>query len=340
MSTSGGLRGSGIEVKSVDVVVPVFNEEANVDALLGRCVEALSKTSYKYRILLVDDGSRDGTVAKIMSWIDCHPDQVALVRLNRNYGQHAAIIAGFERCTADAVVTIDADLQNPPEEISRLLDKMREGFDVVGSVRQGRKDTLLRKVPSLCMNFLVRRLTRVEMRDFGCMLRAYHIGIVKAILSCSERFIYIPVLANSFARSAVEIDVGHSDRAAGESKYNYWKLFALFFDILTGSTFMPLRILTFAGVALSVASVFFGLFLIVLRLCFGAAWAVFGVFTLFGVLFFFLGIQFLAFGLLGEYICRIGMDVRRRPKYLVAWEDGAGFQSRPSNAPAASDAAI
>ena len=312
-----------IEVGSVDVVIPIYNESDNIDALLGRSLQALSSAPYAFRLLLVDDGSSDDSVGKIRGWIAKEPGKIMLVRLNRNYGQHAAIIAGFEHCDADAVVTIDADLQNPPEEIPALIAKMQEGYDVVGSVRRIRKDNVLRRLASRTMNRLVRRLTKVNMTDYGCMLRAYHRDVIKAILQCEERFIYIPVLANSFATHSVEVMVEHHERAAGDSKYNYWKLFTLFFDILTGTTFMPLRLLTVLGVGMCGASAIFGALLLVLRFCYGTAWGAYGVFTLFGVLFFFVGIQFFTFGVMGEYICRISMDVRKRPKYLIASMEGA-----------------
>jgi len=311
-------------VNSVDVVVPVYNESANIDALLERLLAALTPLPCAFRILLVDDGSADDSVELIRKWIAKRPENVALLCLNRNYGQHAAIIAGFEACKAEAVVTIDADLQNPPEEIPRLLAKMREGFDIVGSIRKSRRDNFFRKTASKIMNFLVRRLTKVNMRDYGCMLRVYRKGIIDAMLQCEERFIYIPVLANSFARTATEIEVDHAERAAGASKYNFWKLLTLFFDILTGTTFMPLRLLVFLGGLMCAASTLFGALLIALRLYHGSIWAAHGVFTLFAVLFFFVGVPFLAFGILGEYICRISMDVRQRPKYLIASKEGAG----------------
>lgn len=303
--------------------MPVFNESANINALIERLLKAMTPLSYAFRILLIDDGSSDNSVELIKKWIEKHPRNVALLCLNRNYGQHAAIIAGFEACKADAIVTIDADLQNPPEEIPRLLAKMEEGYDIVGSIRKSRRDNLFRKTASKIMNFLVRKLTKVNMRDYGCMLRVYRKEIINAMLQCGERFIYIPVLANSFASSATEIDVEHSERAAGTSKYNFWKLLTLFFDILTGTTFMPLRLLVFLGGMMCGISTLFGALLIILRIMYGSIWGAQGVFTLFAVLFFFVGVQFLAFGILGEYICRISMDVRQRPKYLIASKEGA-----------------
>lgn len=312
------------KINSIDIVIPVYNEELNLDAFAERSVNALKGKDYSYRLIFVDDGSSDKSGDVIRKWIKQHPENITLISLNRNYGQHAAIIAGFESCTADVIVTIDADLQNPPEGIPMLVDKMKENdYDIVGSLRGGgRKDSFFRKIASTAKEHLVRKITKSNIRDSGCMLRAYKKAIIDVVLRCNEKFIYIPVVANSFARKTTEITIEHSERAAGESKYNAWKLLQLFFDILTGSTFMPLRFLTVFGGIMAGTSIFFALLLIALRIFFGAAWAGNGVFTLFGVLFFFMGIQFFVFGLIGEYICRISMDVRQRPKFLVGSKEG------------------
>ena len=312
------------KINSIDVVVPVYNEELNLNAFIERSVNALKGKDYSYRLIFVDDGSGDKSGDVVRKWIKQYPENITLISLNRNYGQHAAIIAGFESCTANVIVTIDADLQNPPEGIPMLVDKMKEGgYDIVGSLRGGgRKDSFFRKIASGAKEHLVRKITKSNIRDSGCMLRAYKKAIIDVVLRCNEKFVYIPVLANSFARKTTEITIEHSERAAGESKYDAWKLLQLFFDILTGSTFMPLRILTIFGGVMAGVSIFFALLLITLRIFFGAVWAGNGVFTLFGVLFFFMGIQFFVFGLIGEYICRISMDVRQRPKFLVGSKEG------------------
>ena len=312
------------KINSVDVVVPVYNEGLNLDKVIERSLNALKGRDYSYRLIFVDDGSADNSRDIVRKWIQQYPENITLVSLNRNYGQHAAIIAGFENYTADVIVTIDADLQNPPEGIPMLIDKMKEGnYDIVGSLRGGgRKDNFFRKLASGAKEHLVRRITKSNIRDSGCMLRAYRKAIIDVVLQCNEKFIYIPVLADSFAKKTTEIIIEHAERAAGESKYNAWKLLQLFFDILTGSTFMPLRFLTVFGGIMAAVSILFALLLILLRLFFGAVWAGNGLFTLFGILFFFMGIQFFVFGLIGEYICRISMDVRQRPKFIVASKEG------------------
>lgn len=310
-------------INSADIIVPVFNEEGSLNLLLERITKSLENVSCKYRIILVDDGSIDQSVNIIREWITKKPENIALICLNRNYGQHAAIIAGFENSDAEAVITIDADLQNPPEAIPTLIKKLEEGYDIVYTTRGGgRKDNIFRRMSSLLKDYMVRKITGSNMRDSGCMLIAYRKEIIEVVLRCNERFIYIPVLANSFTKKTTEIVVAHAKRAYGESKYNFWKLLQLFFDILTGSTFMPLRFLTIFGGIMSVAGLSAGILLIVLRLLFGSVWAMDGVFTLFGILFFFVGVQFFVFGIFGEYICRISMDVRNRPKFVIASREG------------------
>jgi undecaprenyl-phosphate 4-deoxy-4-formamido-L-arabinose transferase len=247
-----------------------------------------------------------------------HADEVIGVFLNRNYGQHAAIMAGFSCSGGDIVVTLDGDLQNPPEAIPILVKKAQEGYDVVGTVRANRQDTGFRKLGSWIINKIVQRTTGVLMHDYGCMLRAYRKDIVRAILSSREHSTFIPILANSFARTTTEIEVPHQERTNGESKYTFWKLINLQFDLLTSMTTFPLRVLSVIGVILSGLGFGLGIFILVMRFLYGPEWAVGGVFTLFALLFIFIGMQFLGMGLLGEYIGRIYYDVRERPRYVIS----------------------
>ena len=302
---------------SISVVIPVFNEEENLDELLRRCLEACDKTGHTYEVILVDDGSRDSSREKIVAAADANDGKIVGILLNRNYGQHAAIMAGFAEVRGEIVVTLDADLQNPPEEIPKLIEAIDAGADVVGTVRMRRRDSLFRRLASSIVNKITQRATGVLMHDYGCMLRAYRRHIVKAMLLCHERSTFIPVLANSFARNVVEIDVHHDKRAGGESKYSLWRLVNLQFDLLTSMTTSPLRMLSMLGVLISVAGIGFGLFLLIMRILYGAEWAAQGVFTLFAILFIFIGAQFIGMGLLGEYLGRVYHDVRARPRYFV-----------------------
>ena len=302
---------------SVSLVIPVFNEETNLPELIRRCLKVCEEIDAPFEVILVDDGSSDGSPRIIATAAEQSDGVVVGVLLNRNYGQHAAVMAGFAESRGDVVVTLDADLQNPPEEIPKLVRKMEEGFDVIGTVRTPRHDTLFRRVASRIVNRAARKATGVIMHDYGCMLRAYRRHVIDAMLQCPERSTFIPVLANSFARKAAEIEVHHAERPNGDSKYGLWKLISLQFDLLTSMTTFPLRLLSVFGGMISIAGVGFGVFLLIMRIIYGPDWAAEGIFTLFAILFVFVGAQFIGMGLLGEYIGRIYHDVRARPRYFV-----------------------
>ncbi len=301
----------------VSVVIPVFNEQENLPELIRRSFAACDGMEQSYEIILIDDGSRDDSPALIQAAAEKEEGKIVGVLLNRNYGQHAAVMAGFAHAEGDYVVTLDADLQNPPEEIPNIVAKMAEGYDVVGSVRQNRQDSFLRTLPSRMVNKVVQKSTGVNMHDYGCMLRGYTKEIVGTMLQCRERSTFIPVLANTFAHKVTEIPVAHSERADGDSKYSFWKLINLQFDLLTSITTFPLRVLSVLGGLISAFGIGLGILILVLRFIWGSGWAAQGVFTLFAILFILIGAQFIGLGLLGEYIGRIYHDVRDRPRYFV-----------------------
>lgn len=300
----------------VSVVIPVYNEEGNLLELINRTRKACQSSAHSFEIILVDDGSNDESAAILTEAAACYPEVLA-VFLNRNYGQHAAVFAGFEKSSGDVVITIDGDLQNPPEEIPRLIAELDKGFDVVGTVRKKRHDSLFRRTASGLVNRAVRRATGVMMNDYGCMLRAYKKPVVSAMLECQEHSTFIPILANSFARKSTEIEVSHDERRSGDSKYSIFKLIALQFDLMTSMSTFPLKVLSILGAGMAVAGIVFAFMLLAARIVLGDTWAANGVFTLFAFVFFFIGLQFMAFGILGEYIGRIYQDVRRRPRYFV-----------------------
>jgi undecaprenyl-phosphate 4-deoxy-4-formamido-L-arabinose transferase len=302
----------------ISVVIPILNEKKNLAELIRRCLETCHSLGLPFELILVDDGSRDGSAQLIGEAAEHYGDEVIGVFLNRNYGQHGAVLAGFSCSRGDIVITLDGDLQNPPEAIPLLVAKAREGYDVVGTVRVNRKDTGFRKLSSWMVNKLVQRTTGVMMHDYGCMLRAYHKDIVKAMLNSRGHSTFIPVLANNFARRTAEIEVFHRERTNGESKYTLWKLINLQFDLFTSTTTFPLRLLNVIGVILSGFGFGLGILILTMRLMHGPEWAASGVFTLFALLFIFVGAQFLGMGLLGEYVGRIYNDVRERPRYVIS----------------------
>ncbi|MEX6664216.1 undecaprenyl-phosphate 4-deoxy-4-formamido-L-arabinose transferase [Pseudomonas sp. W2-17] len=325
-------------VRCVSVVIPVYNEEQSLPELLDRTEAACALLNCAYEIVLVDDGSRDASADLLQEAAERQGSHVVAVILNRNYGQHAAIMAGFEQCKGDVVITLDADLQNPPEEIPRLVRLAEQGYDVVGTVRSHRQDSAWRRWPSKLINLAVQRSTGVAMNDYGCMLRAYRRNIVDAMLACRERSTFIPILANSFARHTTEILVEHAEREHGDSKYSPMRLINLMFDLITCMTTTPLRLLSIVGFGMALLGVLFALALVVLRLMFGAPWAGHGTFVLFAVLFVFTGGQFIGMGLLGEYLGRMYSDVRARPRFfiekVVRGSPQTALEAVPSSAPA------
>lgn len=300
----------------ISLVIPVYNEEGNLKKLVERIRPVMTSLERPYEVIFVDDGSRDRSL-EILGGFAQSPD-IRVVELSRNYGQHAAILAGFSIVRGDIVVTLDADLQNPPEEIPRLIAAMEEGgFDVVGSIRRGRKDSFFRIIPSKIVNMVARKITGVQMTDWGCMLRAYRRAVVERMSACHEHATFIPALATYFGKRVTEIEVAHEERHGGKSNYPLRKLINLQFDLVASFSDLPIKLIMYGGVAMAALGVCFGIVLAVARLVYGAHWAAQGVFTLFAILFAFVGLQFFALGLIGEYIGRIYREVRKRPEYVI-----------------------
>jgi len=311
------------------VVVPVYNEEKNLPELLRRLTAVMDAAGSPYELVFVDDGSRDGSLAVLKEAAAARPDRVRVLELARNFGQHQAILSAFENVSGDVVVTLDADLQNPPEEIPKLLAKISEGYDVVGGVRQNRQDSFLRRAASALVNRVTVNITRMQITDFGCMLRAYSRDVVEEINRCDESSTFIPALAQSFARRPTEVPVAHAPRLHGESAYSLYRLIRLNFDLMTGFSLVPLQVFGLLGALVAVGGVGFGLFLFVRRLFIGAE--VEGVFTLFAILFTLLGIAMAGLGLVGEYVGRIYQQVRGRPRFRIRRVYGLGAGEAPSS---------
>jgi undecaprenyl-phosphate 4-deoxy-4-formamido-L-arabinose transferase len=235
------------ELPQLSVVIPVYNEEASLPDLFARLYPALDALGLRYEVIFINDGSRDRSAALLREQWERHPTTTRVVLFNANYGQHPAIVAGFEHCRGERVVTMDADLQNPPEEISKLLTAMDAGHDYVGGVRRQREDSWFRRIASKATNRLRERITRIRMTDQGCMLRAYSREIVAAIAASREVSTFIPALAYTFASNPTEVDVAHSERAAGKSHYPLYKLIRLNFDLITGFSLVPLQLFSMFG---------------------------------------------------------------------------------------------
>ena len=300
----------------LSVVIPVYNEEETLSALFARLYPALDALGEAYEIIFVNDGSRDKSPAILADRYRARPDVTRVILFNGNFGQHRAIMAGFAHARGERIVTLDADLQNPPEDIFLLLAQMDRGHDYVGSIRRQRHDSWWRHVASRAMNRLRERITRIHMTDQGCMMRAYSRRIIETINACNEMNTFIPALAYSFAQNPTEVVIGHEERHAGESKYSLYSLIRLNFDLMTGFSVLPLQVFSMLGMAISFGSACLVVYLLVRRIIIGPEAE--GLFTLFAITFFLLGIALFAIGILGEYIGRIYHEVRERPRYLIA----------------------
>lgn len=302
----------------LSVVIPVYNEESGLSHLFARlypALDALAARGVTYEIIFVNDGSRDNTALILADQFRARPDVTRVVLFNGNYGQHMAILAGFQATRGEIIVTLDADLQNPPEEIGALVEKMREGYDYVGSIRRKRQDAAWRTFASKLMNHVREKITRIRITDQGNMLRAYGRNVIDLINQCTEVNTFVPALAYTFARKPTEITVEHEERAAGESKYSIYSLIRLNFDLMTGFSIMPLQLFSMLGIVLSFASAALVVLLLVRRFVLGAEAE--GLFTLFTIAFFMMGVILFGIGLLGEYVGRIYQQVRGRPRYVV-----------------------
>lgn len=304
---------------AVSVVIPVYNEEQGLENLFARLYPALDALGLGYEVIFVNDGSRDRSAGLLREQFQKRPDVTRVVLFNGNFGQHMAILAGFEHCRGQRIVTLDADLQNPPEEIGRLLAKMGEGFDYVGGVRRERRDTMFRRLASQAMNWLRERITNIRMTDQGCMLRAYSRDIIDAINACREVNTFIPALAYTFAQHPTEIEVEHAPRSAGESKYPLYRLIQLNFDLITGFSIRPLQLFSLFGMLVAAGSVLAYVIVIIQRwiLAESLKEALLAVWDRDILQFFLTGMLLFGLGLIGEYVGRIYEQVRQRPRYLI-----------------------
>ncbi len=297
------------------VVVPVYNEAESLEELFTRLTATLDGIGKPYEIVFTNDGSGDRSGTILRDFHRRRPGQVRVIDFNGNFGQHMAIMAAFERVRGDVIVTLDADLQNPPEEIPKLLAAIDGGHDVVGGYRRERRDNDFRRYMSRLLNLVRERTTRIRMRDQGCMLRAYRRRIVDQIAVSREVSVFIPALAVSLASNPTEVEVAHAPRAAGRSKYRLYDLVRLNFDLMTGFTLLPLQIFTMFGMAVALISGIFVVYLFIRRLVLGPEAE--GVFTLFAILYFLVALGILGLGIIGEYVGRIYVEVRRRPRFVI-----------------------
>ena len=299
----------------ISVVIPVYNEELNLPLLFKRLYPVLDGLGRRYEVIFTNDGSADRSLVLLREQFEARPDVTRVIDFNANYGQHMAIMAAFERVRGGTVVTLDADLQNPPEEIPKLLLLIEAGHDYVGGFRLNRKDSLFRTFASRLINGVRRRTTSIEMTDQGCMLRAYRRPIIDAIVRSGANNTFIPALAYSFSGNPTEVGVRHEERNAGTSNYSLYSLIRLNFDLITGFSLAPLQLFTMVSMACAGGSLILVVWLALRRLILGPEEG--GLFTLFGILFFLVSVTMVGIGLVGEYVGRTYQVVRTRQRFFV-----------------------
>ena len=311
------IKNNSVELS---VVVPMYNEEPNVDELCSRLIKVLKAQNRTFEVVIVNDGSKDNTIGKLLEWHKKYPKEIRIIDFNGNFGHHNALIAAFENIRGDLIITLDADLQNPPEEIPNLLAKIDEGYDYVGSCRKQRKDSLFRCWASKLNNKLRGAITSIKMKDQGCMLRAYKRYIIDSVVACNEHAAFIPALAYKFASNYTEIQVEHAERFQGDSKYGLYYLLRTHFDLMTGFSLVPLQLFTLFGFAISGLSFLLVMYILARRIFIGPEAE--GLFTLFAIMFFMVSVAITGIGLIGEYVGRAYQILQNRPRYVLKkiWE--------------------
>lgn len=300
---------------SLSVVIPVYNEEATLDILFSRLLPVMDGIGRPFEIICVNDGSADKSWEILQAHCNARPEAVRALGFSRNCGQHTAIMAGFNAMRGEVAITMDADLQNPPEDIPKLIELVDQGHDVVGGFRSNRDDPLYRKAISKLSNIVRERTTEIHMSDHGCMLRAYRREIVEQILKAGDASPFITALSQYLSQNPAEVQVGHEARAGGDSNYTLYRLIRYNFDLITGFSVVPLQLFTIFGMAMSVLSGLLVVYMLLRRLIIGPE--VDGVFTLFAILFFMISVLMSGLGLIGEYVGRIYKEVRHHPRYIA-----------------------
>ena len=305
----------------VSIVIPVFNEERNVGPLYAELQRTLSTLDKTCEILLVDDGSTDASFA-CLAELQARDRRICVIRLRRNFGQSAAFSAGFDFARGDVIVTMDADLQNDPADIPRLLESIDAGYDMVSGWRAIRKDPFLtRRLPSRIANVLISHVTGVKLHDYGCSCKAYRREIVKNIKLYGELHRFIPALASWMGVRVAEIPVSHAPRRFGKSKYSLGRTLRVLLDLLTvrfllGYASRPIQIFGFLGLMFISCGTAVSVYLAILKLFLGLPLANRPLLLL-GILLIVLGAQFIAMGLLGELIVRTYHETQGKPIYVI-----------------------
>jgi glycosyltransferase involved in cell wall biosynthesis len=310
-----------IDRKEVSIVIPLFNEEESVGRLYETLMPVLENMGKTYEVICIDDGSTDGTYPALLKLLE-KESNIRLIRLRRNFGQTAAFSAGFDLARGDIIVTMDGDLQNDPNDIPRLIEKVEEGYDVVSGWRVDRKDVFLtRRLPSQIANALISKVTGVKLHDYGCSLKAYRREVVKNIKLYGEMHRFIPALASWIGIVVAEVPVTHHARKYGQSKYGLGRTVKVILDLLTVKFLLdyatrPIQIFGLMGLLSFIAGTLLGIYLTVVRLFFGQPLANRPI-VLLAVLLVVLGVQLIIMGLLGELVVRTYHEAQGKPIYMI-----------------------
>lgn len=319
-----GLLSSNSSNIDLSIVIPVLNEEKNLEELHTRLVDALSNLGLSHEIIFVDDGSSDGSF-ELMKEIARKDHSVKVIKFRRNFGQTAALSAGFHHSKGSIIITMDADLQNDPVDIKRLIDKLNEGYDVVSGWRKDRKDGFIRRIPSKVANWLIAKITRIPLHDFGCTLKAYRREVIEDINLYGEMHRFIPALARWIGAEIAEIEVIHHPRTKGSSKYGISRLPRVILDLITVKFLIsfstrPIQIFGLLGMISSIVGFIICAYLSIGKLFFPSEKTSLlnrMPMLMLGVLLIVTGVQFVTMGLLGELIVRTYYESQDKPVYSI-----------------------
>ena len=299
----------------VSVVIPVYNEEESLEALSSRLMPVMEKLKKPFEVIYTNDGSSDRSLEILTKLQKKHPEHVRVIDFMGNFGQHMAIMAAFEQSRGDVVVNLDADLQNPPEEIPKLLEEVEKGHDVVGSYRLKRSDNPLRHWGSRFANFVRGFITDAKMKDQGCMFRAYTRPIVNQVIEGGESCTFIPVLAWRLAQNPSEVGLRHDAREQGDSKYSLYHLVRVAIDLATSFSLVPIQFFTFFGMIVSSMSFLLVVYMVGRRLIIGPEAQ--GVFTLLTIVIFLISVAIMGIGIIGEYVGRMYQNTSRKQRFVI-----------------------
>lgn len=312
---------SDLEQIDISIVVPAYDEEENIEPLYQEIKEIMNKMSKTFEIIFIDDGSVDGTF-EVLKDLYGKDKSVKIIRFRRNFGQTAAISAGFDHAQGNVIVTMDADLQNDPSDIPKLIKKMEEGYDIVSGWRASRKDPFFtRTIPSICANKLISIFSGVHLHDYGCTLKVYSKDVAKNVELYGEMHRFIPALASWMGVSVVELKVNHRARKHGRSKYGISRTLTVFLDLITVKFLLsfatkPIQIFGLLGLVCGIMGTIITLYLSAQRIFHQAALANRPLLLL-GILLIVVGVQFISMGLLGELIVRTYHEAQDKPIYVV-----------------------